>query len=398
MSDLTQRFVDQYGPPGPLYLVSAPGRVNLIGEHVDYAGLPVLPMAVQRRVQILVRPRADRTIRVANRDPAFPPRTFAIANEIEPFPIGDWGNYIKAAVQHVERRYGPVAGFDALIESALPVAAGLSSSSALVIATGLTALAVSRRDAPTLELAEGLALAEQYVGTRGGGMDQAISLGAREGAAAKIEFAPLHLSYVPVPHEWRFVVASSLVAAEKSGAVQEAYNDRRRDVESALAVLVSDATRWPGIDSYRDVVSLPSNDIDEAISSIPEGVLRRRFRHVVHEGARVLAAEQAMRRADMEVFGELMCASHVSLRDDFEVSRAELNEMVDIALEAGAVGARLTGAGFGGCIVALSNRATADQIVRALREQYYASRDVPGDLDDLLFVTEPSAGAGVTTL
>lgn len=398
MNDLTQRFVDQFGPPGPAYLVSAPGRVNLIGEHIDYAGLPVLPMAVQRRVQILGRPRADRTVHVANRDPAFPPRTFAIANEIEPFPVGDWGNYVKAAVQHVERRYGPVAGFDALIESALPVAAGLSSSSALVIATGLTALAVSRREAPILDLAEGLALAEQYVGTRGGGMDQAISLGARQGAAARIDFAPLHLTYVPVPHEWRFVVASSLVAAEKSGAVQEAYNARRHDVESALAQLTADSGRWPDIDSYRDIVALPADAIDEAIASMPEGVLRRRFRHVVREGARVLAAEQAMRRSDMTLFGRLMCDSHTSLRDDFDVSRVELNQMVDIAMEAGAAGARLTGAGFGGCIVALSDRATADEIVRALQERYYASRDLPGDLHDLLFVTEPSAGASVTHL
>ncbi len=398
MSDLAQRFVAEFGPPGPAYRVSAPGRVNLIGEHIDYAGLPVLPMAVQRRVRIFVRPRADRTVRVANRDSAFAPRTFTIANEIEPFPTGDWGNYVKAAVQHVERRYGPITGFDALIDSALPVAAGLSSSSALVIATGLTALAVSRHEAPILDLAEGLALAEQYVGTRGGGMDQAISLGAKQGAAARIDFAPLHLTYVPVPHEWRFVVASSLVAAEKSGAVQEAYNNRRHDVESALALLVGDAGRWPGIDSYRDIVALPADEIDEAIASMPEGVLRRRFRHVVREGARVLAAEQAMRRSDMMLFGRLMCDSHTSLRDDFEVSRAELNQMVDIALEAGAAGARLTGAGFGGCIVALSDRVTADAIVNALRERYYASREVLGDLDDLLFVTEPSAGARVTHL
>ena len=398
MSYLTLRFVDEFGPPGPTLLVSAPGRVNLIGEHIDYAGLPVLPMAVQRKVRVLVRPRTDRTVRVANHDPSFPPRTFAITSDIDPFPVGDWGNYIKAAVQHVEQRYGPIGGFDALVESALPVAAGLSSSSALVIATGLTALAVSRRDAPALELAEGLALAEQYVGTRGGGMDQAISLGAREGAAAKIEFAPLHLTYVPVPHEWRFVVASSLVAAEKSGAVQEAYNNRRRNVESALAVLVGDTTRWPGIASYRDIVPLPSDQIAAAISSISDETLRRRFRHVVREGARVLAAEQAMRRSDLEAFGELMCASHVSLRDDFEVSRAELNEMVDIAMEAGAAGARLTGAGFGGCIVALSDRGTAPDVVTALRKRYYASRSVPDDLDNLLFVTEPSGGASVSAL
>ncbi len=299
MSDLANRFATQFGPPGPAYLISAPGRVNLIGEHIDYAGLPVLPMAVQRQVRVLVRPRADRTVRVANRDPAFPQRTFTIAGSIDPFPVGDWGNYIKAAVQHVEQRHGPIGGFDALVDSALPVAAGLSSSSALVIATALAALAESRRDVPTLDLAEGLAVAEQYVGTRGGGMDQAISLGARKGAAAKIEFAPLRVTYVPVPGEWRFVVASSLVAAEKSGAVQAAYNSRRRDVETALALLVSDAARWPDITSYQDVVALPPAEIDAAISSIADATLRRRFRHVVREGVRVLQAEQAMQRSDM---------------------------------------------------------------------------------------------------
>jgi galactokinase len=398
VSDLANRFATQFGPPGPAYLISAPGRVNLIGEHIDYAGLPVLPMAVQRQVRVLVRPRADRTVRVANRDPAFPQRTFTIAGSIDPFPVGDWGNYIKAAVQHVEQRHGPIGGFDALVDSALPVAAGLSSSSALVIATALAALAESRRDVPTLDLAEGLAVAEQYVGTHGGGMDQAISLGARKGAAAKIEFAPLRVTYVPVPGEWRFVVASSLVAAEKSGAVQAAYNSRRRDVETALALLVSDAARWPDITSYQEVVALPPAEIDAAISAIADATLRRRFRHVVREGVRVLQAEQAMQRSDMDVFGRLMCASHASLRDDFEVSRAELNVMVDIALEAGAVGARLTGAGFGGCIVALSDRGTADDVVSALRERYYGSRSVPDDLDNFLFVTEPSGGASVSEL
>ena len=184
-----EAFREQFGSD-PDRFVRAPGRVNLIGEHVDYAGLPVFPMALQYAVHIAVRPRDDRIVRVATSDPAYEPREFLLAPEIEPFTDGDWGNYVKAAAVGAAERYGAARGADLWIDSQVPVAAGLSSSSALVVAVLKSLLDVSGIDADPIELAEVAADSEQYVGTRGGGMDQAISVCAREGCAARIEFEP----------------------------------------------------------------------------------------------------------------------------------------------------------------------------------------------------------------
>ena len=191
-------FQERYGAP-PTHLARAPGRVNLIGEHIDYAGLPVFPMAIQRDVRIAFRPRDDGLVLAATTDPAYAPCHFEAGPDIEPYEDGDWGNYLKAAVQGMARAYGLERGFDAVIRSTVPVAAGLSSSSALVIATALALAGSNDFDTDPIALAELMADAEQYVGTRGGGMDQAISAGARAGCAARVEFSPLRLEPVPVP-------------------------------------------------------------------------------------------------------------------------------------------------------------------------------------------------------
>jgi galactokinase len=176
--------------------VRAPGRVNLIGEHVDYAGLPVFPMALQYAVHIAVRPRDDGLVRVTSSDPDYESREFELGPEIEPFPDGDWGNYVKAAAVAAAARYGADRGADLWIDSQVPVAAGLSSSSALVVAVLKALLDVSDIEVDPIELAAVAADAEQYVGTRGGGMDQAISVCALEQCAARIEFGS-HRSVFP---------------------------------------------------------------------------------------------------------------------------------------------------------------------------------------------------------
>jgi galactokinase len=396
VDDLKRQFRERY-EVDPTLVVRAPGRVNLIGEHIDYAGLPVFPMALQREVRILARPRDDSIILAATTDPGYGPCHFEVGERIEPYPDGDWGNYLKAAVKGMAVRYGISRGFDALVESTVPVAAGLSSSSALVIATALTAAAANDTPFDPLDLAELMAESEQYVGTRGGGMDQAISTGARAGCAARVEFNPLRIEPVPVPEGWRFVVANSLVQAHKSGAAREGYNRRRAETEEALARVAS-ALGFTGRDvrSYRDL--LERANAAEAFTSatdLLEGDLLRRFRHVVTEGERVVRAEVAMREDSPAAFGMLMNGSHSSLRDDFEVSSQELDELVRIAREAGAAGARLTGAGMGGCIVALCSGGTegAETVTEALAERFYAERAWEGELTDHMFVAEPAAGA-----
>lgn len=399
MTALEARFRAAFGAP-PAFAVTAPGRVNLIGEHIDYAGLAVLPMALQHRVRALVRPRDDGTVRLTNTDAAFEPREYRLDPDAPPWPAGDWGNYAKAATCHCEPRYGPLRGFDAAFTSTLPIASGLSSSSALVVAAARCALAAAERDVPLLELAEGLAEAERYVGTRGGGMDQAVCLAAREGTALRVGFGPLRVEPVPVPSEWRFVVASSLVRAEKSAGMRAEYNLRREQVEEALAAVgrVLGGAR-AGAPSYPDLLSRHEvADLLEVGGRVLRDVALCRFRHVVTEAGRVDGAVAAMRSGDLGGFGALMTASHASLRDDFAVSRAELDAIVEIACAAGAAGARLTGAGFGGCAVILCRADRAPKVLLALTEQFYAGRCAPDALGDALFVAEPSAGASVTAM
>jgi galactokinase len=398
-NQLTDHFSERYGT-APTHLARAPGRVNLIGEHIDYAGLPVFPMALQREVRIALRPREDGLIVAATTVPDYLPCQFEIGPDIEPFPDGDWGNYLKAAVRGMARGFDIDRGFDALVDSSVPVAAGLSSSAALVIATALAVAASNGLEPDPIDLAERMAEAEQYVGTRGGGMDQAISLGGRAGCAARVDFAPLRLTLVPVPPGWSFVVAHSLVQAHKSGGAREGYNRRRAETEEALervtAVL---ELPEPAVHSYRDLLDRVSGpEALAAAENCLDGDLLKRFRHVVTEGARVVRAETAMRSGSMDGFGQLMNGSHASLAEDYEVSVPELDELVGLAREAGAVGARLTGAGMGGCIVALCAEADTVKVLEYLAEAYYARRGHEEDLSDVLFAAEPSDGASVSAL
>ena len=367
------RFRELFGT-APDAVVHAPGRVNLIGEHIDYAGFPVLPMAIDRGIALRVGFRADGRVRLINEREEFGEREFAIAPSIPPYPNGDWGNYPKAAVQGlVEAGYG-LAGFDAVVDSDLPPAAGLSSSSALVVATALAALTASRdrRGAgpppEPLTLAALLARAEQYAGARGGGMDQAAILAGREAHAMHIRFDPLRVAHIRVPPAWAFVVAHSLATAEKSGAARETYNARRAQVERAL-------------------------ELDREGREVP-AALRPRLRHVVSEAERVGHAVAALRSDDVDTFGRLMLASHESLRDAFEVSTPALDALVRASTTAGAVGARLTGAGLGGCVLALVPALDIAGFIERLHAAFYGPRGL-SLTGSHLFAVRPASGATV---
>lgn len=385
-SEAVRTFVAAFGEV-PVHEVVAPGRVNLIGEHIDYAGLPVLPMAIDRGVRLLVRPRADRLVRLVNENAAYGGREFRIESAIPRFPAGDWGNYPKAAIQGlVAADVGP-GGFDALVRSDLPPAAGLSSSSALVVATALAGLADGMARFERLELAAVMAAAEQYVGARGGGMDQTAILAGKRGHALRIAFSPLSVRELPVPGSWGFVVAHSLASAEKSGAARDTYNARRAEVEAAAAAV--------GEGSYPDLVA--GRSADELLAHARPALTPpayRRFRHVITEADRVAGAEAALAAADIDTFGAIMLASHASLRDDFNVSTPALNELVDVAVTAGAVGARLTGAGLGGCVVALLPASDVSAFLTRLAERFYRPRGVR-DPSNRLFSVRPSDGAAV---
>jgi galactokinase len=388
--------------------------VNLIGEHIDYNGLPVFPMAIQRQIEMVFRPRSDSRIRVLNNDPEFPASTFTLSTRIAPDPAGSWSNYLKAGCQALAGHFTDLGGMDALVSSTLPVAAGLSSSSALVIATARSLLHANGREMPALELAEEMARAERYTGTQGGGMDQSISLTGKEGHATRIEFHPLRVFHTPLPTGWRFVIAHSMVRAEKSGPAQAAYNRRREECREALRRIWTriepgellppgvatptppDGSHQAGGLTYAALIEgVPLKELVGLADQVLQGALRKRFRHVVTEAVRVYEAERSMRRGDLPAFGVLMDASHESLRSDYEVSSPELDTLAELARTGGAAGARLTGAGFGGCIVALAQEDREADVIHALEHGYYRARGHDGALDNVLLTAEPSAGASV---
>ena len=319
--------------------VWAPGRVNLIGEHIDYYGLPVLPIATRQRMRVRFRSREDRRIRAVSGP--YGAREFEWSERLGPVAAGDWENYLRAAAQAVAGRWGADRGVDAEIESDLPAAAGLSSSSALIVAFTLCLLKANGKHASFEDLMEILPEGEHFVGTRGGGMDHAASLGSREGCASLIRFAPVSVTHIPIPKDWAFLVAHSLQTAEKSGPAREAYN----------------AVRAAG-------------DMTHANS----------------EARRVEEAVEAMRSGDAARFGRLLCESHASLRDRLHVSTPALDRLVEAAMQSGALGARLTGAGFGGCAVVFSKRDDLGKVRGGLIERFYAGRPV--------FLIEAEAGPG----
>ena len=356
-------------------MVSAPGRVNLIGEHIDYHGLPVLPMALRRSIRVDFRARADG--RICATSGGYGHREFAWTPGLTPVARGDWENYLRAAAQAIGGKWGVMNGIDATIDSDLPAAAGLSSSSALIVAVTLALLRANQREASFEDLMEILPDGEQFVGTRGGGMDHAASLASRAGCASLIEFVPLAVRHIPIPAGWAFLVANSLQIAEKSGAVRERYNA----VRAAGARALGEA----GFASYAEAMQGRGEQELAALAAAKH--LPPEFLHVVTEAFRVRHAVQAMQDDDSARFGRLLLASHASLRDRLQISCPALDRLVEAAMDSGALGARLTGGGFGGCAVVFCRRADLSKVHDGLVERFYA-----GSTDHILHA-EPGPGA-----
>ena len=359
-------------------LVIAPGRVNLIGEHIDYHDLPVLPVGMRSAIRAEFRPRADRMIRATAR--SYGRREFEWTAPLEPAPAGDWENYLRAAAQAVAGKWGIGRGADFAIDSDLPPAAGLSSSSALIVAVTLALLRGNGIAASFEELMEILPEGEQFVGTRGGGMDHAAVLGSRAGCASLISFAPTSLRPIPIPSGWAFLAAHSMTTAEKSGGAREEYNVRRVAGHTALRRL--------GLRSYREALDSGA----DLSGRLPKGPEQDAFLYVVSEAMRVRQAVAAMEAGDAGAFGALLNESHAGMRDRLRISTPALDELTEAARESGALGARLTGAGFGGCAVVFCRRDDAERVRAGMIERYYASR--PGfDPEMHVIDAEPADGA-----
>jgi galactokinase len=375
---LRRAFEERYGRPARLF--RAPGRVNLIGEHTDYNGGFVLPMAIDRETVVAAAPRSDRTVRVLSLNQG-EELTFDLDRPGEP-RRGLWLNYVEGVARALESRGVRLGGADLLLLSDVPAGAGLSSSAALEVSAGLALVSVSGRSVDPV----GLALAGQqaehtYVGTLSGIMDQFMATLGREGHALLIDCRALTAEAIPLDTTDVVVaIADTHVHHELSASE---YNQRRAECEEGVRLL---SEYLPGVRELRDV---SVDEFERFAARLPETV-RRRCRHVVCEIARTLDAADALRRGDLAEMGRLMRRSHESLRDDYEVSCPELDLLAETAWGvAGVLGSRMTGGGFGGSTVSLVRRDRLEEFERALTQEYRKRKG----FDPTVYVSEAAGGA-----
>ena len=342
------------------HVVRAPGRVNLIGEHTDYNDGFVLPCAIDFATEVAIAPRSDGIIRVVALD---------YQNAIDEFPAGQrpaqgsqhWANYIRGVVDVFIQRFGVLPhGFDMAVSGNVPQGAGLSSSAALEVGVGKALQALYGFDASGRDIALlGQQAENEFVGCRCGIMDQFISALGEEGHALLIDCRSLDTRAVPMPDGLKVMIIDSKV---QRGLVGSEYNTRRRQCETAAAHF--------GVGALRDV-SLAQLD---AARDALDPVVYRRARHVITENARTQAAAAALAARDVTRLSQLMAESHASMRDDFEITVPPIDALVDII--AGVIGteggARMTGGGFGGCIVALLPHHLVEPVKQHLAANYQA--------------------------
>lgn len=382
-------FREAYGR-APECMVRAPGRVNLIGEHTDYSGLPVLPIAIERSVWVAAARAPDPVIRACSTRFPVP----AELPETPGSPSAPWHRYLDGAVAELQKR-GMTGCAQLLIDSDLPAEGGLSSSSALTVGV-LAALSSVWGATLTSEDLLPLAIsAERYAGVESGGMDQEVILNARAGNALRIDFRPPGRRLVPTPPGLSFVAAYSGEAAPKGGVARDRYNALVVGARMAAALLADqlgvDLELPPTLGQVADVdvVDIIVDELPPKISarevahgaSVNAAVLvqlshrtvsdTERFpvrpvaRHILSEAARVDQAEQALLASDLRAFGRILDASHRSLHDDLGTSTPGLDRLCKAMRKAGAFGARPTGAGFGGFAVAACPPAAVPFVVEA---------------------------------
>ena len=358
----------------PAYVVRAPGRVNIIGEHTDYNDGFVMPMAIDRAVWIALRPRDGDLVSVTSTD----------FEELAEFSLDTlskgegWGEYLKGVANVLQEKGLNLNGWEGVVASDVPVGAGLSSSAALELATARAFCSVSDFDwAPRKMALLGQKAENQWVGVNCGIMDQMISATGQDGHAVLIDCRSLELKAVPLPPGTSVVV---LDTATRRGLVDSAYNERRSQCERAADFF--------GAKVLRDVTSAELKEKSQELDTLT----LKRARHVITENERTVAASEAMQNGDADKLGELMNQSHESLKDDFEVSSNELDTMVDAArAQPGCLGARMTGAGFGGCAVALVNDTEVDAFVPNVGKAYCDAADHKPSI----YICRATDGAGL---
>jgi galactokinase len=357
----------------------APGRVNLIGEHTDYNDGFVMPAAIDRSVFVRVWAREDRKLEIRSEN--FGDQVEFDLDEPNPQARGHWSDYVVGVAVMLERAGHRLRGAHLHIMGEVPVGSGLSSSAAIEVATACALTANSHLHLDRRELALLCQKAEnEFVGAHVGIMDQFVSFFGEAQKALMLDCRSLDFKLLPLPDTVNLVICNTMV---KHALASSAYNERRAQCEAGVKFL---AQRLPDVKALRDVTI---EELEEFGGDLPD-VVYRRCRHVITENARVLLAAEALERHDLYRFGELMRASHFSLRDDYEVSSRELDLMVELAfMSDGIYGSRMTGGGFGGCTINIVDVEYVEEVTSFIARQYEHSTNLKPEI----YICEASNGA-----
>ncbi|WP_332397211.1 galactokinase [Vibrio metschnikovii] len=382
MSDLIQNVkasFEQVLGYAPSHIIQAPGRVNLIGEHTDYNDGFVLPCAINYQTVVAAAKREDSLVRVVSVDYGNAFDEFDITQEIKFQENKMWANYIRGVVKSLLERGYSFTGADISVSGNVPQGAGLSSSAALEVVIGQTFKELFNLDISQADIAlNGQQAENEFVGCNCGIMDQMISAEGRENHAMLLDCRSLATQAVPMPEEMAVVIINS---NKKRGLVDSEYNTRRQQCEEAARIF--------GVKALRDVTI---EQFNEKVSELDDMVAKR-ARHVITENDRTVEAAQALRTHDMKRMGELMAESHASMRDDFEITVKEIDILVEIVKEVigDQGGVRMTGGGFGGCVVALVPLLLVDKVKATVEAHYQAATGLQASM----YVCQATQGAGL---
>ncbi|ATM99886.1 galactokinase [Proteus vulgaris] len=377
INNVTHSFSSIFGY-APTHFIQAPGRVNIIGEHTDYNDGFVLPCAINYQMVVAAAKREDNIIRVIAVDYQNEVDEFNLDNSIEFLPNKMWANYVRGVIYFLQKDNYSFHGMDIAISGNVPQGAGLSSSAALEVAIGQTLKTLYQLPISQKEIAlNGQKAENQFVGCNCGIMDQLISACGEENHALLIDCRSLETSAVTMPEN---MVVMIINTNKKRGLVDSEYNTRRQQCEEAAHILNVTALRDATLEDLLAKKALMSE------------VVYRRARHVITENSRTLDAAEALRRGDLTTLSQLMMQSHHSMRDDFEITVKEVDSLVEIvkSVIGDRGGVRMTGGGFGGCVVALVTPDLVNKVVDSVKAQYEAKTG----LKETIYVCSASQGAG----
>jgi len=361
---LKENFIEVYGPGEGIRMFASPARINIIGEHIDYNGGKVFPAAIDKYLYCAIRKRADN--KIVYNDLFFPGTyEFETTTDFKFDKANDYANFLNGILSCMKKRGLTFpCGFDCLIASNVPSAGGISSSSALECGFAWAVsetfgFNISRKDIALM----GQQSEHEFMNVNCGIMDQYIIATGKKDTAEVLDCAKVEHEYVPLNlGDYRFVVMNT---KKQRKLADSKYNERRSQCEEGLATLQKAGVNIP------DLCSLSLEEFNKFGSAITDEVIYRRVRHCVTEMDRVLKAVDALKANDLTKLGQLLYASHDSLRDDYEVTGIELDTLKDVASkQPGCIGARMTGAGFGGCAIALVHKDTVEDFMKNVQTEY----------------------------